>query len=257
MALNLLKDLAKYVIYKRRYPGLNHALGASVSGNCQFGSSVTLEKGTYVHQSQFGNHIQIRANCRIFESSLEGNNVLYEHCTLGQVSVGAFSYLSQDAHIGSLTMGRFCSIGPGLKSGFGNHPTNYVSTSPVFFSTRKQCGVTFADQDSFAEYKRTTVGHDVWIGTDVYLKDGVNVGHGAIIAAGAVVTKDVPPYAIVGGVPATCIRMRFSEAVVDELLKIQWWNWSTDKLRSAQKYFAREGAEAFLEWNHSKEETKV
>src|SRR5262249_10735626 len=162
-----------------------------------FAYDAAIGKNSYVFQSKFDNNVTIREDCRIFESRLEGNNVIYDRCQLAKVSVGAYSYISNDANLTNLTIGRFCSVGPNLKCGYGLHPTNYVSTSPVFFSTRKQCGITFADSDHFEEQQSTAVGHDVWVGANVYLRDGISVGHGAVIAAGAVVTKDVPPYVIV------------------------------------------------------------
>ena len=249
MAGNSLKDLIKYVVNKRRYPGVRFGIGATVAGNNSFGANVHIGKNSYILQSDLGNNIEIRDGCRLFESRLEGNNILYENCTVGKARIGAYTYLSQDAHIGTINIGRFCSIGPGLKSGFGGHPSNYVSTSPVFFSTRKQCGVTFADRNYFEEYQLTSIGHDVWIGNDVYVKDGSSIESGAIVAAGAVVTKNVPAYAIVGGVPAKVIRLRFSEAIIEELLQIKWWDWSEAELRAAQSMFSQEGAERFLEWN--------
>jgi chloramphenicol O-acetyltransferase type B len=249
MAGNILKDLAKYVIYKRRYPGAHIAFGSSVAGASLLGSNVTIGPHSYIFQSELGDNVQILEGCSLFEVSLEGNNVLYQQCTLGGARLGAYTYLSQGAHAGSVIIGRFCSIGPEFRCGFGSHPTNFVSTSPVFFSTRKQCGVTFAERDYFAEYNATNIGHDVWIGTRVYVRDGVTIGNGAIVAAGAVVTKDVPDYAIVGGVPARHIRFRFSEAVIEELLEIQWWNWKEERLREAQALFVREDAESLLDWN--------
>jgi acetyltransferase-like isoleucine patch superfamily enzyme len=118
----------------------------------------------------------------------------------------------------------------------------------VFFSTRKQSGVTFADRDYFNEHAASVIGHDVWIGANVFVKDGTTINHGAIVAAGAVVTNDVPAYAIVGGVPAKIIRFRFKEDEIERLLQSEWWNWSETELQAAQKAFAQEGLDAFFEY---------
>ena len=252
MSGNIFKDAVKYVLYRARHSRSRLAWGATVAGECEFGSDVTIGKDSYVFRSKFGNNVTVLEDCRIFESQLEGNNVIYDRCQLGKISLGAYSYLNSDATVSNMQIGRFTSVGPNLKCGYGLHPTNYVSTSPVFFSTRKQCGTTFADRDLFAEQQSTVVGHDVWVGANVYLKDGINVGHGAVIAAGAVVTRDVPPYVIVGGVPAKTIRPRFDENVIAGLLAIEWWHWSEADLRAAQSFFARDGAEALLAWHRDR-----
>jgi acetyltransferase-like isoleucine patch superfamily enzyme len=257
MSGNPLKDAVKFILYKRRHPGVTVARGATLAGDNTFGRNNSFGKDVYVLQSKFGDNVSVRDNCRVFHSEFEGNSILYENGTLGHVSVGAYSYLSQSAQISHLSIGRFCSIGPGLKSGFGIHPTDFVSTSPVFFSTRKQCGTTFAQREHFTEYEQTKIGHDVWTGNDVYIKDGTTVGDGAILAAGAVVVRDVEPYAIVGGVPAKIIRFRFDERTIAELLRHEWWNWSEAELREAQAVFAVSGVEAFLDWSKTRGSLKV
>lgn len=160
------------------------------------------------------------------------------------VQVGDYTYSAPNSSIRNTKIGRFCSIGENFISGAAIHPTNYISSSPVFYSTLKQCGVTFSQKDKIEEYKNVIIGNDVFIGANVTILSGVNIGDGAIIAAGAVVTRDVPDYAIVGGVPAKLIRYRFSQDVIQNLKTISWWNWPDDKLHFVEEYF--EDVESFI-----------
>lgn len=142
---------------------------------------------------------------------------------LSDVRVGRCSTFA-DAFVCRGTVGAFCSIGPGaVIGGLGSHPLHMLSTNPVFYSTLRQCGMTFSDGDYFTEMESVTLGNDVWVGANALILGGVTVGHGAVIAAGAVVTKDVPDYAVVGGVPAKVIKYRFTEEEIQGLLKTQWW----------------------------------
>jgi acetyltransferase-like isoleucine patch superfamily enzyme len=107
---------------------------------------------------------------------------------------------------------------------------HWLTTHPSFYSTLGQAGMTFARQNAMDENASVQLGNDVWIGARSVVLDGVTVGDGAIVAAGAVVTGDVPPYAIVGGVPARIIRYRFEEAVIQELVAWRWWDLPMDQL---------------------------
>lgn len=158
------------------------------------------------------------------ESVLYGRNKLAKGTVISTSSIGRFTYVA-GAKIVLTEIGSFCSIGPNVRiGGLGSHPVHWISTHPAFYSTLMQCGTTFSKVDKFEEEKRTALGNDVWIGANATILDGVRIGHGAIVAAGAVVTKEVPPYGIVGGVPAKIIRYRFSADVIDALLEWQWWN---------------------------------
>ncbi len=162
-------------------------------------------------------HVQ---NCRFGK-----NNTIYDHVTLVDVKMGDFSYVNRNSFIARTHIGKFCSIGENVKCGLGKHPSQVlVSTHPAFYSGNKKPQVTFADKDYFREYEPVTIGNDVWIGSNALIMDGVAIGNGAIIASGAVVTKDVPSYAIVGGVPARLIKYRFSEEEINFLNKTEWWN---------------------------------
>ena len=147
--------------------------------------------------------------------------------------IDSFTYIFDDTVVSKVVIGKFCSIGQNCKFRLGIHPSrDFVSTHPIFFSTKKQVGVTFADKDYFEEEKGIKIGNDVWIGANVIILDGVTIGDGAIIGAGAVVTKDVPPYSIYGGVPAKLIRYRFEQKTIDFLVNFKWWDKDEEWLKT-------------------------
>lgn len=132
------------------------------------------------------------------------------------MKIGKFSYMGKNNSICNVEIGSYCSIASYCAIGGGKHPTNYVSTSPIFYNKK--------NSPLFCDNKKVIIGNDVWIGESVFIKDGIKVGNGAIIGAHSVVTHDVPPYAIVAGVPAKIIRYRFKENQIKELENIKWWN---------------------------------
>ena len=155
----------------------------------------------------------------------EGANQIYERSLfIGKMGYG--SYISRDCWIIG-NIGRFTSIAPSVKTHTGIHPTAspFATTCPMFYSTLKQNGKTFANRVMFNEDRLpTNIGNDVWIGENVFFSAGLNIGDGAVVLAGAVVTKDVPPYAIVGGVPAKIVKYRYDENTIRFLLDLKWWN---------------------------------
>lgn len=147
----------------------------------------------------------------------EKNNVLYQYPINGD----------------SLRIGKFCSIACGAKFLFAsaNHTQASVSTYPfpIFF---EEWDLDIGDVTSAWDHKGDIViGNDVWIGYEAVVMAGVTIGDGAIIGARAVVTKDVPPYTIVGGVPARDIRRRFSDDVIARLLELKWWDWPAEQIQ--------------------------
>lgn len=132
-----------------------------------------------------------------------------------------------------LVIGKFCSIACGAKFIFtsANHTLKSLSTYPfpLFF---EEWGLDKANvADSWDNKGDIVIGNDVWIGYEAVIMSGVTIGDGAIIGTRAVVTKDIPPYTIVGGVPAKPIRKRFADDIVASLLEIKWWEWETEKIK--------------------------
>ena len=138
-------------------------------------------------------------------------------------SLGDYTYVEVGSRISHAQIGRFCSLAPYAMVGLAEHPTHMVGTHPFLYRHIPSLGYDLVDHDAFDELRRTTLGHDVWVGTGAIVRGGVHVGHGAVIGAGAVVTSDVPPYAIYAGVPARLVRYRFDPETVAALLEIQWW----------------------------------
>jgi acetyltransferase-like isoleucine patch superfamily enzyme len=161
--------------------------------------------------------------------------VLEAPCTISRavnlkshLRVGAYTVFTDsrfEGYVGNVEVGRYCSIAYGVNIGMFKHPTDWLGTTTLQYLKGHVKGARPVETCPF-EYEPTTfIGNDVWIGVGATLIDGVKVGDGAIVAAGAVVTKDVPPYAIVGGVPAKIIRYRFDELTIHELQKLKWWNY--------------------------------
>ena len=152
----------------------------------------------------------------------EKNNVLYHY----------------PIHREKLIIGKFCSIACGTKFLFNcaNHTLKSLSTFPLFYEEweLEKSNITTAWDNK----GNIVIGNDVWIGYEAVIMAGVHIGDGAIIAARAVVTKDVPPYTIVGGTPAKEIRKRFDAEVIEQLLIQKWWDWSTDKIHQCLPYIA-------------------
>lgn len=153
-------------------------------------------------------------------------------------TIGDFTYLEVGCRISSADVGKFCALAPYSLIGLAAHPTDMVSTHPLFYRHQPEFGYDFVERDRRQELSRTRIGNDVWVGAGVAVRDGITVGDGAIIGAGAVVTTDVPAYAIYGGVPARLIRYRFDVETIGLLLKTQWWDRDADWLRAHSEFFA-------------------
>lgn len=164
-------------------------------------------------------------------------NTFYNNVDISNSSLDDFVYVADNTKIFQAKIGKFCSIGPDVRIGLGVHPTDLISTFPAFYSTVCQCQVSFTDENKIMEHGQIQIGNDVWIGARVLILDKIIVGDGAVIAAGAVVTKNVPPYSIVGGVPAKILKMRFEDKEINELLKFKWWDKDLRWIRENSSFF--------------------
>lgn len=156
--------------------------------------------------------------------SIGKNKILYNNVEFLNSEIGEYSYVSKNSIIHNTTIGKFCSIGPNVVVGYGDHPTSFLSTSPTFYSRYTYFDIN-ANEDLFYGNSRVKIGNDVWIGANVFVKNGIIIGDGAIIGAGAIVIRDVIPYSIIVGVPGKMKSKRFNDEIIKELLEIKWWDW--------------------------------
>lgn len=192
----------------------------------------TFHAGATSHNSTFGAYCEIG----------QGSRVLNSH-------FGDYAYCDRYADIANTSVGKFSNIAAMTRIGPTDHPFSHAAQHHFLYRSASYWDDVEDDQEFFAarEARRTILGIDCWIGHGAIIKPDVTIGTGAIVAAGAVVTKDVPAFAIVGGVTASLIRYRFSQTIIDRLLEIGWWDWSHDKLRSVLPDFRKLRAEEFVE----------
>ncbi len=162
----------------------------------------------------------------------EGGNLVANNCNFsGQIKIGKNSTLGYNSTIhGKVTIGKYCQLGPYLSIITTNHPTEYLS---IYVNKQLFNGELLKLKTN----KKTIIGNDVWVGQNVSVLGGVSIGNGAVIAAGSVVTKDVPKYSIVAGVPAKIIKMRFKDSTIEEIEKLSWWDMSNTELEKIKPLF--------------------
>lgn len=185
----------------------------------------------------------------VFESPFRGK-LLVEQVTNPNILVGRYSYysgyyhghgfddcarfLSREGGVDRLIVGSFCSIGSGaafIMAGNQGHRHDWISTFPFYWMS--EVPHFNGAENGYLPAGDTIIGNDVWIGSEAIIMPGITIGDGAIIGTRAVVTRNVPPYAIVGGNPARTIRSRFDAADVERLLEMKWWEWPDERLRRA------------------------
>lgn len=171
-------------------------------------------------------HAIIDEGCCIDSLSSIGTYAhILHNCLINNSNIGNYTYIGNNSIIQNTTIGNYCSISYNVTCGLGKHPLDLFSTSPLFYRKQNTFNIEIVNKDSdFREYEPIIIGNDVWIGTRAIIMDGIHIGNGAVIAAGAVVTKDIPDYAIVGGVPAKIIKYRDNPIIEEQ--KTTWWDLS-------------------------------
>ncbi len=185
-----------------------------------------------IRNSEFGAYVEIGRGARVLNARF-----------------GDYSYCDRYADIANATIGKFSNIAAHSRIGATDHPLHtaachhFLYRSASYWDDAEDDAAFFAHRAS----RRAWIGHDTWIGHGAMVKPEVMLGDGAVVAAGAVVTKDVPPYMIVAGVPAEPLRARLPADLAERMMALAWWDWDHGRLRAALEDFRALSAEAFLE----------
>jgi phosphonate metabolism protein (transferase hexapeptide repeat family) len=191
----------------------------------------------------------IGADVRMRETTLGRWIEIADGVRIEYSTVGDYSYVMHGCMVADCDIGRFTAIAASCRIGPPNHPLDRPTIHRLSYTPEYYWPGAARDRAFFAERRasRTVIGNDVWIGHGAVVLSGVTVGDGAVIAAGAVVTRDVEPYTIVGGVPAKEIRRRMPRELAERYVRLAWWNWPHERLEAALSDFRDLTVEAFLE----------
>lgn len=194
-------------------------------------------------------HTVIDPSVRMRETHIGQQCEILAESYIEYSELGDFSYLGEHCCVADTQIGRFTAIANNVRIGAPNHPMDRASQHRFTYCPEYYDPQAERDAGFFADRRadRVIIGNDVWIGHGVIVLPGVTVGDGAVLAAGAVVTKDVAPYTIVGGVPAKMIRPRFDAQIAAQLQAIAWWNWPLDKLMANLADFQSDDLTAFCQ----------
>lgn len=191
----------------------------------------------------------IHPDCEITGSSFGAYVEIGEGSRLNNAVFGDYSYCDRYADIANARIGKFANIAAFSRIGPTDHPMAQASLHHFLYRSEDYWEDAERDE-AFFDHRQSRlahIGHDTWIGHNAVIKPEVTIGHGAVVAAGAVVTKDVAPYTIVAGLPATPIRKRFETPSAERLMELAWWDWPHEVLRERLPDFRSLPIEAFLE----------
>ena len=191
----------------------------------------------------------IHDGCNIVNATFGAYVEIGAHTNLAQVEMGDYSYCARGCDFANVSIGKFANIASNVRIGATDHPLDKASLHHFLYRSASYWDDAADDADWFARRRtrRASVGHDTWIGHGAQIKPEVTVGHGAVVASGAIVTKDVAPYTIVGGVTATKIRDRHAPGVGDRMRALAGWDWDHATLRARLDDFRSLSAEAVLD----------
>lgn len=200
--------------------------------NSEYGV-IKVFRNASIIDSTIGDYCSIGDDSTLVRVSLDKFVSVNRRSYINDSSIGAFTYTGINTIINYAKIGRFCSIGRNVDIGGFDHDYHKVTTLPEFrFNQMLNGGGKMQEHESHTEY--CTIGNDVWIAAGAQILHNVKIGDGAVVGGGAVVTHDVPPYAIVVGVPAKIIGYRCEKQMIDRLLEIKWWDWPEETIRNHQ-----------------------
>ncbi|WP_296426321.1 chloramphenicol acetyltransferase [Yoonia sp.] len=191
----------------------------------------------------------VHPDCDITDSTFGRFTEVGRGTRMAHAHMGDYSYCDRYADIANADIGKFSNIASYVRIGATDHPMDKASLhhfhyrSADYFDDSAQDTAWFAHRRS----RRSVIGHDTWIGHGAQIRPDVTLGHGCVVAGGAIVTKDVPPYMIVAGIPAVPLRARYPDGIADRMMALAWWDWSHDRLHAALDDFRALEATAFLE----------